>query len=128
MKVSKLSLTVFLTAGAVLSAASLRAQTNAPASTNAAAPAGPRINRSVMGEGRVASLTQKLNLTADQQAKLRVVFDAEYKAIQDTPRAERREKFPSIEKETHDRIKEILTEEQFAKYEALPPRGPVTRR
>ena len=56
-------------------------------------------------ENRLERLTRKLDLTADQQAKLRAIFD------------EQQAKMKVIREEAHRKVLAVLTPEQEAKYE-----------
>lgn len=56
---------------------------------------------------RVEHLTQALDLNADQQAKVKALFDAQ------------QEKLKAIHEETRTSLKAILTPEQSAKLESL---------
>lgn len=74
-------------------------------------------------------LTEQLDLTADQQAKIKPVLedrDAKAKALmndtslsQDEKRAKNRE----LMKSTHDQVRALLTADQQQKYDAMRP-GP----
>src|SRR6185369_10381276 len=124
MKLSLLSATLLCAAGALLLTPSVRAQTNNP-STNAP-QVRPR-NRPMVAENRVSYLSQQLNLTEDQKPKVRAVYEAEAKALEEIPREQRRDKFAALQEETSKKLKEILTPEQWTKYQALPSRGPRPR-
>jgi Spy/CpxP family protein refolding chaperone len=118
MKLSRITATLLLAAGVFVMTPPLHAQTNTP--TNGAVR-GPRGGRGP--EGRTLYLSQQLNLTADQKPKVQAVLEQEAKAMQDIPREERREKMTAVHEETSKKLKVILTEEQYAKYQALPQPG-----
>ncbi|MDZ7855835.1 hypothetical protein [Sphaerotilus sp.] len=50
-------------------------------------------------------MTKELNLSADQQAKVKLILDAEH------------EKKEALKRETQDKLKGVLTKEQFGKLE-----------
>lgn len=80
-------------------------------------------------ERRLARLTERLNLTAEQQAQLRPIFAAqaeEMKKIDATPLTadQRREKMRALHKEDRTKIAAILTPEQRAKFAEGHPKGP----
>jgi periplasmic protein CpxP/Spy len=79
-----------------------------------------------MGGGRqLEMLTQKLNLTPDQQAKVKTIDEDSAKqaaavrsdtSLSDT---DRRSKMMDIRKTSQDKIRSILTDEQKTKYDEL---------
>jgi Spy/CpxP family protein refolding chaperone len=58
-------------------------------------------------EHRLEHLTKELSLSDDQKAKLEVVFK------------EQHEKFKAFHEESNNRVKEVLSPEQIAKWEAM---------
>jgi protein CpxP len=72
-------------------------------------------------EQRLAHLSQQLNLTDDQKAKIKPILedeDARTKALWEdtsTPREDKRAKFMSIHQATMDQVKSLLTDEQQKK-------------
>ena len=71
------------------------------------------------------ALTKELNLTTDQQAKIKAIFEAsrpEIKALRDdttmAPK-DRHSKMKAIHEASDAKIKEILTPEQITKFEAF---------
>jgi len=61
----------------------------------------------VAANNKMERLSNELQLTADQKAKLEAIFN------------ERHEKIRSIREETQNSIKEVLSEEQFITLEAM---------
>lgn len=125
MKIRNVSLIAILAMSGLLAlSAGLSAQ-----STNSTAPDRPR-----QGPGggsvdaRLARLTEQLGLTDEQKPKVKAVLEAQIKDMagsRDLPPEERRAKGMAAREEMNKKMKEILTEEQFKKYEALPQgRGP----
>ncbi|QYM78659.1 Spy/CpxP family protein refolding chaperone [Horticoccus luteus] len=74
---------------------------------------------------RLKMLTEKLDLTADQQAKVKAVLDdgaKQQKALhadENTPRAEKRDKALEIMLNTKKQIRALLTPDQQTKFDAL---------
>lgn len=77
---------------------------------------------------RLARMTERLNLTAEQQAKIRPILVAETEAIKALNVAEdqRREQMRQIRKDTRPKIAAILTPEQIKLWAEMRPdnRGP----
>ena len=82
-------------------------------------------------------MTEQLNLTAEQQPKVKAVLDERTKKVTEIrsdstiPREQLRPKMQAIEEETTHKLQAILTPEQFKKYEAWHAqqrgrRGPAT--
>jgi Spy/CpxP family protein refolding chaperone len=70
-----------------------------------------------------------LTLTDDQKPKVKEVLEAQQKKMQEV-RADtsldqdaRREKFLALRNDTEKKMKGILTDEQFKKYQEMPQRG-----
>ncbi len=93
----------------------------------------PRPNMRAMMKHRMEFLTEKLNLTADQQTKIKAIWkqSAEQgKAMRDDPankdlsREERRAKREAMMKANHDQVRAVLTPEQQAIFDKLPAEGP----
>ena len=78
-------------------------------------------------EGAVERLTEKLGLTTEQQAQLKVLFDqriADRKAMQENLTQEQRENMrenarDGMRDQMHAQIKSVLTEEQLAKFDQM---------
>lgn len=91
-------------------------------------PPGPRFNI----DQRVQMYTQRLNLTQEQQTKLRAILENEQQQIQElrtntaVAPQERMGKVRQIREETNNKIREILTPEQKEKFDAMP-RGQLRR-
>ena len=111
---------VALCSGA-LCAIPMMAQDSAPA-----APQGQMGPRGRGMEGRqLEMLTQKLNLTADQQVKVKAIDEDTGKQMMalrnDTSLSQddRRAKMMDIRKSSQDKIRAVLTDDQKTKYDAL---------
>jgi len=77
-------------------------------------------------DAQLASLTTALTLSADQQAKIKPILEADAKAMADLRAAQdpdMRTKSQAIRTAQHEKIKALLTAEQAAKYDAMPQGG-----
>lgn len=77
-------------------------------------------------EQRVDNLAKELTLTDAQKTKVKALFEAQTKKMQEMrtenanlSQEERREKFTAMREEQTKKMKEILTPEQFTKYEKI---------
>jgi protein CpxP len=128
MKMQKLSLMAALAAGALIALTpTLRAQDSKPTRPEA----GPRTGQGQRGEAakeRLAKISEELNLTAEQKTKFEAAMKAQaetVRGLRDATPEERREKMQAARKEMDGKIKEILTAEQYAKWEKIrQQRGP----
>ena len=74
---------------------------------------------------RAEQLSTRLELNADQKAKVTTLFEAEGKKMQELradqnmSREDRREKFRTMREETNKQLKTILTPAQWDKYEKM---------
>ena len=104
-----------------LSAIPMMAQDPAPAAPQG--QMGPR-GRGMQGQ-QLEMLTQKLNLTADQQTKVKAIDEDTGKQMMavrnDTSLSQddRRTKMMGIRKDSQDKIRAILTDDQKTKYDAM---------
>ena len=84
-------------------------------------------------DAQLAQLTTTLTLSADQQAKIKPILDADAKKIADIrssgeDMSTARPKIMAIRTDQHAAIKALLTADQAAKYDAMPQgRGPGRR-
>jgi protein CpxP len=128
MKIMKLrkagmrAATVALCCGA-LSAVPMMAQDPAPAQQGQMGGGGGR-GRGMEGR-QLEMLTQKLNLTTDQQAKVKAIDEDTGKQMMalrnDTSLSQddRRAKMMDIRKSSQDKIRAVLTDDQKTKYDAM---------
>lgn len=117
MKMHKVSLLAALAAGALLAFTPAVRAEDKPAQTER--PGGPRGGQP--GE-RIKKLAEELNLTADQKAKMEAAMKEQRDAMQgakDLTPEERRTKMQENRKAMDAKIKEILTPEQYTKWEKL---------
>ena len=126
MKLNKTTLIAALALGGLLTmGTALNAQTT---TTNAPAAATiPAARRS--GLFGIDQLTKQLALTDDQKPKVQAVLDDQRKKMselrQDTTLSteDKRAKSKTIRDEATAKLKEILTADQFAKYQKMPQPG-----
>ncbi len=128
MKANKTLLIAALALGSLLawSPALLAADTNKPSSTP---PAGapPAAQPSSPGFERMAA---QLKLTADQKVKVKTILDAERQKMvalhNDTSlsQEDRQTKRKAVVEETSQKMKAVLTPEQFDTWEKTSPMGP----
>lgn len=86
---------------------------------------GPRPQR--MREHRMQVLEEKLSLTPAQKQQIQAIWDqAEQqgkalRADESAAREQRREKMMAIMKDTHDKVRAVLTPDQQKTFDSLPP-------
>lgn len=129
MKMQKFSLIAALAAGALIALTpTLRAQDNKPNRPEGGPRAGQG-QRGEMAKERLDKLAEELNLTAEQKTKVEAVVKAQAEAMQglrDAAPEVRREKMQAARKEMNGKMKEILTAEQYTKWEKTrQQRGPA---
>jgi periplasmic protein CpxP/Spy len=119
MKTNKIKWMAALVAGALIALApSLRAADKAQR-PEGAPPRGPRVEAV---KERLAKMAEELNLTAEQKTKVEAALKAQaesLRGLKDATPEERREKGQAARKEMQKAMKEILTPEQYAKFEKL---------
>jgi len=129
MKVTKSMIIAALVAGNLLAwNLSVRAaDTNAP-STNTP-PVGHRPpGMGMRGGPNLDQFAKMLNLTDDQKAKVKPIFEARDKKIADLhadtalSQKDRQTQIQSIQEETTMQMKAVLTSEQFEKYQKITQR------
>ncbi len=128
MKLSRLSLALLAASSLLSLAPSVRAEDPA-APTPPPAPARRAGGGRMAPEAQLKDLTEKLTLTAEQQPKVKAILEERAKAMQgarDLTPEERQTKMKTLREENTKKMKEILTPEQFTKYEELQKtqRGP----
>ncbi len=75
-------------------------------------------------EERLQAMTDTLKLTDEQKPKVKAALEDTQTKMQDArsaPQDERREKFQAIRTDEAKKMKEILTPEQYTKYEEMRP-------
>ncbi len=114
MKIHKVSLVAALIAGVVLAYSPAFAQD---------AKDGKKKGGDFVKQ-RLDTLTEELKLTDAQKPKVEAALTAQaekMRGLRDATPEERQEKMKASREEMSKKMKEILTAEQFEKYEKLPP-------
>lgn len=124
MKLSRLSLIALLAAAVALAySPTARAQdAKKDAPKGEGRPGGGRANV----EERVNRMAEELKLTDDQKKKVEALFKEQgekMRALRDATPEERREKGRGMREEMNKKMKEILTAEQYTKFEQMPRPG-----
>ena len=84
-----------------------------------------RKGRGFTVEQRMERMTKDLELTDDQKPKVKSLLEESQKKMQalrddtSTAQSDKREKFMDIRKDEDKKLKEILTADQYAKYEKM---------
>jgi protein CpxP len=97
--------------------------------TNAAAGGGERRGGGFGGRSvdeRLAQLSEQLTLTEEQKPKVKAILEEQNQkmaGLREVPQEERRDKMTALREEVNKKMKEVLTEEQYKKYEAMPRGG-----
>lgn len=126
MKMHKVSLLAALAAGALLAfSSSLSAQENKPDRPERGPRAGQRGGDP---KERLARIAEELKLTEDQKTKIGAALKEQadtLRGLRDTAPEERREKMQAARKAFDGKMKEVLSADQYAKWEKVrEERGP----
>lgn len=76
-------------------------------------------------DDQVKMLSQRLNLTEDEQAKIKPILEDQHTQMQGLMKdsslspADRRDKAMSIHDQTHAKIRDVLTDDQKKKFDAM---------
>ncbi len=117
MKINKISVMTGLVLGGLMAFSSMAAAQDQK-------PGGGR-GRGPSVEQRMERMTEELKLTDAQKPKVKAVLEATAKKGQElrgdtsVPREERREKMQAIMEQENKQLKEILTPDQYTKYEKM---------
>jgi Spy/CpxP family protein refolding chaperone len=117
MKINKIGLVAALALGGLLAFSNLASAQDAPKGGKKGMPT---------VQERLDKLTEALTLTDAQKPKVKAVLEEQSKqmqALRDVPQDERRTKGAAMREEYNKKMKEILTAEQYEKFEKLPPPG-----
>ena len=125
MKMHKVSLLVLVAGALIASTPALQAQENKPERP----PGGQRAGqRGEQAKERLARISEELKLTADQKTKVEAAIKEQSetaRGLRDATPEERREKMQTARKAFDGKMKEILTADQYAKWEKTrEQRGP----
>lgn len=117
MKMHKVSLLAALAAGVLIAAPTLQAQDKKPNRPEGSPPAG---QRGEMAKERLDKLSEELKLTADQKTKVEAAMKEQAEAVRglrDATPEDRRAKMQTARKAFDAKMKEILTADQYTKWE-----------
>ena len=120
MKLTKISLIAVLAAATALSYSPAFAQDAKDGKDTPKKRGGDFVKQ------RMDRLNEELKLTDAQKPKVEAVVNAQVekmRGLRDATPEERQEKMKASREEESKKMKEILTAEQFAKYEKMPPPG-----
>ena len=121
----KVSLVAALAAGALIALSPLVRAEDKPERPEGRPPAG---QRGEMARERLAKMAEELKLTDEQKPKVAALMKEQaetMRGLRDATQEERREKMKARRAEMETKMKEILTPEQFTKWEKLrKERGP----
>lgn len=107
---------------ACLFALAAGAQQNAPAQENAEHKHGGQMRSS---DDMMQELTTKLNLTADQQTKIKSIMDETHQQMRATmddqslSKEDKHAKMKSMHDSVHAKVREVLTDDQKPKFDAM---------
>ena len=107
---------------ACLFALAVGAQQNTPAQESGEHKHGGQMHSS---DDMVQDLTTKLNLTADQQTKIKSILDEQHQQMRATmndqslSKEDKHAKMKSMHDSIHAKVREVLTEEQKPKFDAM---------
>jgi len=107
---------------ACLFALAAGAQQNPPAQESGEHKHGGQMRSS---DDMVQDLTTKLNLTADQQAKIKTILDENHEQMRATmndqslSKEDKHAKMKSMHDSIHAKVREVLTDEQKTKFDAM---------
>ena len=135
MKLSKALLATVATTSSLLALGNLATAAETPTNPVPARPASmgaAGTNRFNM-PSRLQMLTTRLQLTEEQQTKVKPIMEADQKARQEFPTTtktltpeQRRTKYFEMQDELDAKLKPILTPDQYQKWQAMRPRRPGT--
>lgn len=130
MKLNSRNIVALMALGGTMAfAPALMAQdtsTNTPAGGPPAAAPGGQM-RGPSADQMVQRLTTRLNLTADEQTKVKPIVEKQMQEMaalrDDQDQQDRRTKMMAIRTETASNMQAVLTPEQFTQYQQMAPRG-----
>ena len=121
MKIHKISLIAVLAAATVLAySPALLAQEKKDAPKGEGRGGGQGGD---FAKQRLDRLNEELKLTDEQKPKVEALLKAQAEKLRGLTPEERREKMQASREEMGKKMKEILTAEQYEKYQKLPPPG-----
>ncbi len=122
MKINKVSMAIIAAAAVLAACPAVMAQaTNPPAAGGQGQRGGGRTNMLT-----VETLDKAVTLTEAEKPKVKTAVEAYTKAVTEARQAdqsERRAKMMAAQEDLDKKLKEILTPEQYTKYQAMPRPG-----
>ena len=117
----KVSLLAALALGGLLACSTLATAQDTNSSSSTAPKKGEKGKRGGLfsPEARLDRLSTDLALTDAQKPKVKAVFEDSQKAMQGVPREDMRTKMQSVREEENKKLKEILTPDQWDKYQKI---------
>ena len=126
MKSNKISLIAALAVALIVCNPALRADDTKPTADAPKGERGPGGPRGEAAKERLNKLVEELKLTDTQKTKVEAVLKAQMQKrqeLRDATPEERKEKGKAMREEMNKKLKELLTAEQFEKFEKMPPPG-----
>jgi len=126
MKINKVSMAIIAATAVLTVSPAVMAQTTnqAPPAGAGAGPGGPG-GRAGRNQVTIESIDKAVTLTEAEKPKVKSALEAYTKAVQEArngDQADMRTKMTSARTDLDKKMKEILTPEQYTKYEAMPGR------
>lgn len=127
MKINKVSMAIFAATAILAVSPAVMAQTNQAPGAGAGAGAGGPGGRAGRGGNAltVEAVDKAVTLTEAEKPKVKSALEAYTKSLEEARQAdqsERRTKMTAARTDLDKKMKEILTPEQYTKYEAMPGR------
>src|SRR5262249_37810495 len=122
MKINKISIAMIAASLLAISPA-VYAQTTNNAGGGAAAGGGGRARGGMSVDAQMDRIDKAVTLTDAQKPKVKAALEDQSKAMQEArsgDATERRTKYQAAHDDFNKKLKDILTPEQYTKYEALP--------
>jgi Spy/CpxP family protein refolding chaperone len=124
MKINKLSMAMMAAASLLAASPAVYAQTNSTG--GGAAPAAPGRAPRMTVDQRLEALNKELTLTDEQKPKVKAALEEQNTAMtaaRNADATERQTKAKAARDEFTKKMKEVLTPEQYKKFEAMPQPG-----
>lgn len=123
MKINKTTMAIIAAAAALVACPVIHAQ---DASTNSTTQTSPRPRRGMSADAQVERIDKAVTLTEDEKPKVKAAVEDMIKAVQDArnaDQAERRSKMSAAREDFNNKMKSILTPDQYTKFQAMPRPG-----
>jgi protein CpxP len=126
MKINKISMAIIAATAILAVCPAVMAQSTNQAPGGAGAAGGGGAGRGARNALTVETIDKAVTLTEAEKPKVKTALEAYTKASEEArqaDQAERRTKMAAAQTDLDKKLKEILTPEQFTKYEAMPKPG-----